>query len=125
MADYVYDGRVRKITCTVDYKDGAGESITGYPVDYDITDAFTDPGAPLGGQGTPVSYSSITNAQLARMSDENYNTRLAAFYNFIENANEGLDRSQNVLPGFEPTGTSPVCVINDPAPDEPEPTPID
>lgn len=121
MADYVYDGRTRKKTCTVDYKDSAGASVDGYPVVYDICEAFVDPGAPLGGEGTPTSFAAISNAQLVRMSDEDYNTRLAAFYNYIEGINAGLDRNQNVLPGFEPTGTSAICVINELSPDEPDP----
>lgn len=123
MADYVNDGRTRKLTATVNYKDSLGASITGYPIEYLLTDAFTDPGAPLGGVGVPVAIPSKTNVQIARMNDVEYNARLSSFYNMIEAANVGLDRNQHLLPGFEPTGTSTLCVINDPAPDDP--TPID
>jgi len=118
---YVYNGKTRAITLTVDFKDSDGTSITGYPKDYAITDAFTDPGAPLGQPGTSVAYSAISNVQLARMSYPLYQKRLEAFYNMIEAENPPLDRTQNLIPGYEPTGTSTSCPIGGVGTETPSP----
>ena len=120
--DYVYNGKTRAKTCTVDFKDSTGGSIAGYPKTYNITDSFTDPGLPYGQTGgTAVAYSAITNAQLARLTRAQYLNRLEAFYNYLEAANSQLDREANLLPGFEPTGTSSLCPIGQEGDDTPDP----
>lgn len=121
MADYIQDGRTRRLTLTVDYKNSLNESIPGYPKVYSITSAFVDPGAALGGMGVPRNIAGITNVQLARINDVDYNSRLASFYNMVEADNIGLDRNTNLLPGFEPTGTSTLCPIDTPGSDDPQP----
>lgn len=119
--DYVYNGNTRAKTVVVDFKDSEGVSVTGYPKTYNITDAFTDPGAPLGQPGTAVAIGAITNVQLARLTKTQYMNRLNAFYNMLESANPQLDRSVNVVPGFEPTGTSSSCPIGEEGSDSPDP----
>lgn len=121
--DYVYNGNTRAITATVDYKDSEGVSLEGYPKTYNITDSFTDPGAPLGGVGTPVAVPAISNLQLARITEAQYQSRLEAFYNMVEAANPLLDRNLNLVPGYEPTGTSASCPIGQEGSETP--TPID
>ena len=119
--DYVYNGKTRAKTVVVDFKDSQDVSVTGYPKTYNITDAFTNPGAPLGGTGTPVAVAAISNVQLARLAYNQYINRLNAFYNMIEALNPGLDRSVNLVPGYEPTGTSESCPIGLEGSDTPEP----
>ena len=65
MADYIQDGRTRRLTITVDYKNSLNESIPGYPKVYSITSAFVDPGAALGGMGVPRNIAAF-QVQLAR-----------------------------------------------------------
>lgn len=119
--DYLYNGKTRAKTVTIDFKDSDGASVTGYPKTYNITDTFIDPGAPMGAPGVPVQKVSITNAQLARLTHAQYQDRLSSFYNMIEAANPGFDRTQHVVPGYEPTGTSDSCPIGEEGSDTPSP----
>lgn len=120
MADYILNGKVRKVTCTVDFKNTLGVSAIGYPIVYSILSGFVDPGNAVTRGVTPnVAIAAITNVQLARMTDTAYQSRLASFYNYIESVNSQLDRNLHVVPGFEPTGTSVLCVVNTPGDDDP------
>ena len=120
MADYILNGNTRKTTLTVDFKNSVGDSAAGYPKTYSILSGFVDPGVAATRGVTPnTAIAAITNVQLARMTETAYQARLASFYNYVESVNPQLDRNLHVVPGFEPTGTSALCVINTPGDDNP------
>jgi hypothetical protein len=58
--------------------------LTGYPLSYNITDAFTD---------NSVSYSAISDSDFAALSTLDYNLRIVAFYNYVEDLVSGIDSS--------------------------------
>jgi hypothetical protein len=92
----VQNGNFRRKTISVDFKNEAGQSLSGFPKQFNITDAFT--------QGNN-NYSALSNAQFAELSDEDYNTRLAHFLLFIETEVEGLDTTDyEYEEGEEPFG---------------------
>lgn len=73
----------------------------GYPIVYSGRMSFS-----YGG----TNYPSITVSQLADMSDEDYNTRLAAFKLYVQNIEAGLniDVVQSNFPFLENTTACPI-----------------
>lgn len=128
MSNYVYDGRTRSRKLTVDFKTSSGVSADGYPKVYLLTDPFVNPGPQNPTRGAnpnepPVnaSFYRITNLQLSRMSEADFQSRLIGFYNYVESQNPGLDRSQHLVPGYEPTGqNATACPIGQEASDDPQ-----
>lgn len=112
--DFLLNGNTRKATCTVDYKNALGVSATGYPKVYSFLTGFIDPVS-----GNYVS--PITAVEMVRLTDAAYTDRVYKFYNYIESQNTGLDRNIHVVPGFGPSGNSPLCVINTEGLDDPNP----
>ena len=102
MPTYILNGAFRRKTLTVDYLDASGNHVTGYPKTYNILSLFVNP-------ATGMTFPLITEVQFAQMSDADYAARLAAFYNYVEAANTGLDHTQHIVAGYGPTGSSPLC----------------
>lgn len=103
MAINIYTGDARRTTCKVS-RSTDGVLDTGYPVTYYIYNSFTDP-------SDSVVYPAITLVTFAQMSDTDYQTRLAAFYKYIEDENPGLDTEDDLIAGYEPeVEDSPTCV---------------
>jgi len=103
----VYNGKYRRKTFVLDKVDSEGSSILGYPKTYSITSSFT-----VG----EITFPALTNAQFARLSEDEYNTRLAAFYAYVDANNDGCDSENSVETGYGPTGVDAVsCPIGEPA----------
>lgn len=124
-ASYVYDGRTRKQKLSVHYQTSAGVEADGYPKVYLITNAFVNPGVPssnltdiVNPVEPPVNmqFYQITLLQLSRLSESEYQKRLAGFNNYVESLNPGLNHSQHIVPGYESTGTDATnCPIGEAA----------
>jgi len=99
---YVQNGKFRCKTATVNYLDGNGQNLAGYPKTYNFLASFTF---------NSVTYPVITENQLKTMSDSDYQTRLAAFNGYLEFQNTGLNAAGSVETGFEPHGVSPSCPV--------------
>ena len=98
---YVNNGDYRCKILTVNKKlDGV--SLPGYPKNYDITSAFG-------------VYSTITDAQFSELSDADFQTRLAAFYSYVDTTEGDLDSSNySYEQGQGPTGTDAIlCPIGE------------
>lgn len=103
---YTYNGQYRCKTLTIDLKDAAGVSQTGYPKTYVITDAFG-------------SYGALTDQEFQKLTSTEYNTRLADFYQYVEGLSQGLALPGSIITGGEPTGTDLAsCVIGTELPPE-------
>lgn len=102
MAIYVYTGDARRTTCKVTRAtDGVLDS--GYPVTYYIYDTFTDP-------SDSTVYAALTIVEFAQLSDTDYQTRLIAFYKYLEDENAGLDTVGDLTAGYEPeVSSAPTC----------------
>jgi hypothetical protein len=87
---YINNGNYRAKTLTVN-KTINSVSISGYPKTYNITDAFS-------------TYDALTDEEFQRLSNEDYNTRLAAFYAYV-NSEDGCEANTYAYAeGEEPFG---------------------
>lgn len=78
MPTYIKNGNLRRATVSVTrYTDGIADA--GYPIVFDIRDAFTYSGTPWSALGTNVD----GKQELALLSDTDYNSRLAAFRLYV------------------------------------------
>jgi len=77
---YVNTGIERCKTLTIDKKLAGGDSLPGYPKDYNILLAFTGPGG---------SYAAITETNFKRLTEANYILRLNAFKSYVQSV-EGI-----------------------------------
>jgi hypothetical protein len=77
--------------------------LTGYPVSYNVTDAFTF--------GT-TSYSAISDSDFAALSTLDYPLRVIAFYNYVEELISGFDFPTTVTNASDGTNTL-LCPIYD------------
>jgi hypothetical protein len=75
-----------------------GESVAGFPKNYNITNAFG-------------SYSALTDSQFAILSDVDYNTRLSDLFIFIDSDNTEIQMSEvNILNSSTGTDTN-LCEV--------------
>lgn len=98
---YVNNGDYRCKVLTVD-KMLDGVSIPGYPKNYNITTSF--PG-----------FSSLTDEEFQRLSDVDYQTRLSAFFSYVDNTEDDIDSANySYAEGQEPFGTNAtLCPIGE------------
>ncbi len=96
---FVYTGRYRAKTLTVKRIDLDTENVYGF------LPSFVQ---------NSITYDAITEDELAIMSDGDYNTRLGAFYSWVETQEAGLDTgSISINAQYAPNGTDVVsCPIN-------------
>lgn len=101
--------KFRRSTLTINKKvNGVLQTSGGFPVTVSILNGFTDP-------ATSQVYPTLTNEQFSLLSDPQYNTRLTAFYNYLENLYPFFQRTSvlNVSSGTDAV----VCPLNNsPAP---------
>ena len=100
---YVYTGRYRAKTLTVKRIDLDTENV------YNFLNSFS--------QGGDV-FDAIVDAQLASMSDTDYDARLAAFYVWVETQEPGLDsNSISINSQYAANGIDALnCPVNTVAP---------
>jgi hypothetical protein len=109
---YQNTGGYRATTATLDKKDASGVSLSGYPKQYSILDAIP---------GSDPAQAAITIGALRTMSDSAYQTRLEAFYTYLESENAGLNASESVVVGQEPYGNDQILCPTSVTVDDPEP----
>lgn len=96
--------KFRRVTLTINKKvNGVLQTTGGFPVTVSILNGFTDP-------ATAQVYPLLTSEQFSLLSDPQYNTRLTAFYNHLENTYPFFQRTSvlNVSSGTDAV----VCPLN-------------
>ena len=100
MSDKVYSGGYRMTVLVVNKKDAALNNMPGYPVGYQFLNQFTHGG---------VTYPELESLELAELDAQSYETRLAAFYAYVDLQNTGVDSAgYDYAPQEGPTGTNHV-----------------
>jgi hypothetical protein len=97
----VQNGHFRNKDLVIDYQVNEN-SLPDFPKTYHITDSFGE-------------FPALTDQELRELSDEDYQTRLAAFITYIEYIHPDFDLSSyTYLPGEEPYGeNTTLCPIGD------------
>lgn len=103
--------KFRRTTLTINKKvNGALVTTGGFPVTVSVLDSFTDP-------ATSQVYAALTGEQFSLLSDPQYNARLTAFYNHLENTYSFFQRTsvQNTASGTDAV----LCPLNNTVPAQP------
>jgi hypothetical protein len=105
MSNYVQTGEGRRTILQVSKTDADGNTVSGYPVQYNILSAFTDP-------VSSINYAAITSTDYARLTSTQFNARLAAFVNYVKSLHAGIENDIASLSSGCYVAESPTCVVN-------------
>ena len=112
MSNYVQTGEGRRTILQVSKTDADGNNVSGYPVQYNILSAFTDP-------VSSINYAAITSTDYARLTSTQFNARLEAFVNYVKSLNAGIENDIASLSSGCYVAESPLCVVNVVVPEQP------
>jgi len=105
MANYIQTGEGRKTILQINKTDADGNVVSGFPKQYSILPAFTDP-------VSSIAYSALTSTTYARLTNTAFNARLAAFDNYVKSLNAGIENDIPSLSSGCYQSESSSCVVN-------------
>lgn len=105
MSNFIQTGEGRRTILQISKTDADGNVVSGYPVQYNILSAFTDP-------VSSINYAAITSTDYARLTSTQFNARLAAFVNYVKSLQAGIENDIASLSSGCYVATSASCVVN-------------
>jgi hypothetical protein len=105
MSNYTQTGEGRKTLLQINKTDADGNLVAGFPKNYSILAAFTDP-------VTTIPYALLTTTEYARLTSTAFNARLAAFINYVKTDNTGIEADIPSVSSGCYQSESPSCVVN-------------